>query len=94
MSTKGQEDGHSLEAQQQEILTKYPDAKIVIETASASRSREQFNRLLAKLQKDDMLVVTTPDRFCRTAKEGLEYIDVLTARGISIHILNMGILGQ
>ena len=92
VSTRGQEDGHSLEAQQQEILTKYTDAEIVTETASASRSREQFNKLLATLQKDDMLVVTTLDRFCRTAKEGLEYIDDLTKRGISIHILNMGIL--
>ena len=88
MSTKGQEDGHSLVAQQQEILDKYPSAEIIVETASAAGSREQFD----KLQKNDMLIVTALDRFCRTVREGLEYIDSLTSRGISIHIMNMGIL--
>jgi Site-specific recombinases, DNA invertase Pin homologs len=92
ISTKGQEDGHSLVAQQQEILDKYPSAEIIVETASAAGSREQFDKLLDKLQKNDMLVVTALDRFCRTVREGLEYVDNLTSRGISIHIMNMGIL--
>ena len=92
VSTKGQEDGHSLAAQQKEILDKYPGAEIIVETASAAGSREQFNHLLEKLEKCDMLVVTALDRFCRTVREGLEYIDNLTRRGISIHIMNMGIL--
>lgn len=54
--------------------------------------RPVFNKLLDKLQKNDTLVVTKLDRFCRTTKEGLELIDELSNRGIRIHILNMGLI--
>ena len=48
--------------------------------------------MLEELNYGDTLVVTKLDRFCRTTKEGLEYIDLLMDKGIKIHILNMGLI--
>lgn len=39
-----------------------------------------------------MLVVRKLDRFCRTTKEGLQYIDSLMNKGVKIHILNTGLI--
>lgn len=48
--------------------------------------------MLLSLKEGDTLVVTKLDRFCRTTKEGLEYIDKLISKGIKIHIFNMGLI--
>lgn len=92
VSTKGQEDGNSIESQRRDILKRYPDADIIIESASGAKDRILFNSLLERLQEDDLLAVTTLDRFCRTVKEGLEYIDLLRGKDVIIHIMNMGIV--
>jgi len=92
VSTKGQEDGNSIEDQQQQILNRYHEAEIITESASGAKERALFNALLDRLQENDLLAVTTLDRFCRTAKEGLEYIDRLRKKGVLIHIMNMGII--
>jgi len=92
VSTKGQEDGNSIADQQQDILKRYPDAEIIIESASGAKERKLFNKLLKRLQANDLLVVTTLDRFCRNTKEGLEYIDLLREKKVAIHILNMGMI--
>nr|HBL07128.1 resolvase [Clostridium sp.] len=44
------------------------------------------------IETGDTLVVTKLDRFCRTTKEGLQYIDKLMGKGVKIHILNMGLI--
>ncbi len=92
VSTKAQLDNNSFEQQEKEILERYHDAEIYKEQfTGSSMDRPVFNKLLGKLQKNDTLVVTKLDRFCRTTKEGLELIDELSNRGgIRIHILNMG----
>lgn len=92
VSTLGQKDGNSLEEQSREIKERYPDAIIIEETYSGAKERPIFNALLAKLQQGDTLVVTKLDRFCRSVKEGLGYIDELLAKGVRIHILNMGLI--
>ncbi len=92
VSTKGQLDGNSIEEQSKQILDRYSNAIIIQESYSAAKERKIFNEIIKDLQKNNMLVVTKLDRFCRTTKEGLEYIDDLMARGIKIHILNMGLI--
>lgn len=92
VSTKGQEEGNSIEDQQQQILNRYPDSEIIIESASGAKERGLFNALLARIRDNDLLAVTTLDRFCRTTKEGLQYIDRLRKRGVIIHIMNMGVI--
>lgn len=92
VSTKGQLDGNSIEEQIQTIKGRYTDVEIIIESYSGAKDRPIFNSLLEKLQSDDILVVTKLDRFCRTTKEGLTYIDNLMNKGVRIHILNMGLI--
>lgn len=93
VSTVGQaNDGNSLPDQTKLILDRYPTAEIVSEAMSGAEERPIFNALIDKLQKGDTLVVTKLDRFCRATKEGLEYIDVLSGKGVLVHILNMGLI--
>ena len=90
VSTAGQaRNGNSLDDQTNLIRAKYPTATIIEEAYSGAKIRPKCSALLDKLQSGDTLVVTQLDRFCRTAKEGLEYIDRLEKQGVSIHVLNM-----
>ena len=92
VSTIGQADGNSFEEQDRRIKEVYPTAVMFEEAYSGAKERKVFNEVLKKLESGDTLVVTKLDRFCRTTKEGLEYIDELQARGVKIHILNMGLI--
>lgn len=92
VSTAKQVDGNSFEEQTKVILARYSGAKMVYEQESGAEVRPLFLELLAILKKGDILVVTKLDRFCRSTKEGLEYIDMLMERGVIIHILNMGVI--
>jgi DNA invertase Pin-like site-specific DNA recombinase len=92
VSTKGQLDGNSIEEQTNTIKSRYADVEIITESYSGAKERPIFNNLLDRLCKNDILVVTKLDRFCRTTKEGLTYIDNLMSKGVRIHILNMGLI--
>lgn len=92
VSTKGQLDGNSIEEQTLKIKERYSNATIVEESYSGAKERPIFNNVLNDLSNGDTLVVTKLDRFCRTAKEGLDYIDRLMNKGVKIHILNMGLI--
>lgn len=92
VSSKKQVEGNSLELQEKEILSIYPGAKIYREVYSGAKKRKVFENLIEIIKKDDILVVTKLDRFCRSTKEGLQYIDMLIDKGIKIHILNMGLI--
>lgn len=92
VSTKGQLDGNSIEEQTNAIQAVYADAEIIIESYSGAKERPLFNQILESAQKDDYVIVTKLDRFCRSTKEGLEYVDLLMNKGVKIHILNMGLI--
>lgn len=92
VSTTGQVPGTSLQEQAAQILQKYPTAKIIEEAASGAHERPKFNSLCNTLAAGDVLVVCKMDRFCRTVKEGLEYVDALRDKGVTVHILNMGLI--
>ena len=54
--------------------------------------RPQFTELMGLLQEGDRLVVAKLDRFARTASGGINGIRSLLERGVSVHILNMGLI--
>lgn len=92
-SRKQSIDGNSLESQEKTILERYPGCEIVKEVYSgAKKDRKVFLELINKLEEGDLLVVTKLDRFCRSTEEGLRYIEILIERGVSVHILNMGLI--
>ena len=92
VSTKGQLDGNSIEEQTNKIKVIYPDVEIVVESFSGAKERPLFNQMLESAKENDYVVVTKLDRFCRSTKEGLGYIDLLLNNGVKIHILNMGLI--
>ena len=93
VSTKGQLEGNGLEAQEKEILDKYSNAEIVKEAFTGTKTdRPMFNKLIEELQEGDTLVVTKLDRLARNTVEGIQIIEGLFAKGVSVHVLNVGLL--
>ena len=88
----GGEDGNSLEAQEKK-LREAGCTEIILEAYTGTKmERPKFTRLIDKLQAGDTLVVCKLDRFARTATDGVDLIKELLARGISVHVLNMGLV--
>lgn len=54
--------------------------------------RPKFTELMGRVQAGDRLVVVKLDRFARTTAGGIETIRELLAKGVSVHILNMGLI--
>lgn len=95
VSTKGQaKDGNSLEAQEKAL--KAAGATEVYKDAftGTKRERPQLTELLNKVNKGDKIVVTKLDRVARSAAQGMELIDELLNKGVSVYILNMGELNN
>lgn len=93
VSTKGQMDGNSLEAQKEQILRDYPSAIIVEEQISGAKAvRPKFDELIQTLKEGDMLVVTKLDRFARSLSQGNDTINRLLQKGVRVNILNIGML--
>ena len=95
VSSKGQaQNGNSLEDQEKKLVDAgcLPE-NIELETyTGTTMDRPKFTKVLGRLQPGDTLVVTKLDRFARTASEGVRVIKDLMAQGISVHVLNMGLV--
>ncbi|HHD2754429.1 TPA: recombinase family protein [Clostridium perfringens] len=94
VSTKGQaKEGNGLEAQKKEILKKYENAKIYEESYTGTKTdRPVFNKVLKQLQEGDTLVVAKLDRLARNTIEGIKIVEDLFAKGVAVHVLNVGLL--
>lgn len=83
--------GNSLEDQ----VAKLKEAgalEVVCDSYTGTKmERPEFSALLDRLQPGDKLIVTKLDRFARTAVEGGAIVKTLHEKGVTIHILNMGI---
>lgn len=93
VSTRGQaKDGNSLEAQ--EVALRDAGAQEIYKDAftGTKSDRPALNELFIKLQEGDKLIVTKLDRVARSMSQGSNLINNLIERGISVHILNIGIL--
>lgn len=92
VSTVGQKDGNSLEAQER-ALREAGATEIYSESYTGTKKdRPVLNELLAKLKAGDTLAVTKLDRMARSAIAGAEIVQELIDRGIKVYILNMGML--
>ncbi|GAA0866461.1 recombinase family protein [Paraclostridium tenue] len=93
VSTRAQLDGHGLQAQKQEILLKYENSQIVEEQFTGVKlDRPILNNLLENIKEGDTLVVTKLDRLARNTVEGINIIENLFAKGVAVHVLNVGLL--
>lgn len=93
VSSKGQLDNNSFEQQETEILNKYENAMIIKEQFTGTTTdRPKFNELIDSLQENDILVVSKLDRLARNTVEGIEIVEKLFKKGVSVHVLNVGLL--
>ncbi len=93
VSTKGQaKDGNSLDAQVKAL--KDAGAEIIFKDSftGTKTDRPEFSKLLELLSEGDTLIVTKLDRFARSATHGAEIMQELLNKGVSVHILNMGVI--
>ena len=93
VSTKTQLEGNGLKAQTKEILEKYEGVKILEEQFTGTKTdRPVLNKLMEELKEGDTLVVTKLDRLARNTVEGIQIIESLFAKGVAVHVLNVGLL--
>lgn len=91
VSTLKQSKGNSL-AEQYDLLKAAGAQEVVSDSYSGTKmQRPAFTELLKRLQAGDKIIVTKLDRFARTAVEGGSIVKELHERGVTIHILNMGV---
>ena len=93
VSTKGQaKDGNGLDVQKAALEA--AGAEDIYEEAftGTKKDRPVLNKLLDELQQGDTLVVTKLDRIARSASQGAELVKGLLEKGVTVRILNMGIL--
>jgi len=88
---KQEKRGNSLD-EQTAMLKAAGAQEIVTDSYTGTKmDRPQFTALLDRLREGDKLIVTKLDRFARTAVEGGQIVKELHEKGVTIHILNMGI---
>lgn len=93
VSSKGQEiDGNSLESQERALLSAGADYVVQETYTGTTMDRPKLREVLSCLEEGDTLLISKLDRFARTASEGYEAIKSLTDRGVTVHILDMGIV--
>ena len=93
VSSKGQLDNNSFEQQETEILNKYENAVIIKEQFTGTTTdRPKFNELIESLKENDILVVSKLERLARNTVEGIEIVEKLFEKGVSVHVLNVGLL--
>lgn len=95
VSSTGQAiDGNSLESQE-ETLRAAGATEIYKDVFTGTKAhRPELDKLMAEMQSGDTLVVAKLDRLARSARGGIEIIDSLLERGISVNILNMGVMNN
>lgn len=85
-------DGNSLEAQKQ-LLIENGAEEIYSDAFTGTKAhRPELDKLLAVLQSGDKLVITKLDRIARSASQGIELVQTLLDKAITVHVLNMGLL--
>ena len=93
VSTMGQaRDGNSLESQSEALRNAGCEEIFSDSYTGTKMDRPGFSELMGRLESGDRLVVTKLDRFSRTVAGGIESIRELLNKGVSVHILNMGLI--
>ena len=91
VSTKGQDKyGNGLDVQEKQLRENGATTIYHESFTGTKKSRPKLGKLMSVLREGDTVVVTKLDRIARSTRDGLDIIDELLAKGVSINILNMG----
>ncbi len=93
VSTRGQAtDGFGLNVQKA-LLTQAGAERIFEESFTGTkRNRPELDKLMATIKSGDTLVVAKLDRIARSTIHGCEIINELLDRGVTVNVLNMGVM--
>ena len=95
VSTKKQaDDGNSLEDQEKKLRDAGATVIIKEKYTGSVTKRPELDKLLQEIKPGDTLIVTTLDRIARSTSHGIELIDCLTEKNITVYILNLGTLNE
>lgn len=96
VSTRGQSrDGNSLEAQEEKLRAAGATEIYTDSCTGTKLDRPELQKLInEKLQPGDTLIVTKLDRFARSVSQASELITELINKGITVNVLNLGILSN
>lgn len=93
VSTRKQSrDGNGLEVQVAKLKAEGYDELVIEEITGSSIKRPRLEQLIQRLSGGDTLIVTKIDRLARTVVDGSAIINDLLKRGVSVHILDMGLI--
>lgn len=93
VSTRGQaKDGNSLEAQENALRSAGATEIYADAFTGTKANRPELDKLMAIMQSGDTMVVTKLDRIARSATAGIEMVQGLLDKGITVHVLNMGLM--
>ncbi len=93
VSTRGQaRDGNSLDAQKLQLQEAGAETVFSDAFTGTKAERPELKKLLDKIQPGDTLIVCKLDRIARSASQGSELIEQLLQSGVTVHILNMGLM--
>ena len=95
VSTVGQKnDGNSLEEQRRRLRESGAEQIFVDAFTGTKVERPEFQKLLSVVKEGDTIIATKLDRVSRSAVQGIALVDDLLSRGVSLHILNMGLMNN
>ena len=87
-------DGNSIEAQVNALKAAGAEQIFSDTFTGTKNSRPQLDKLLSLLQPGDTIIVTRLDRIARSLVHGIQLLESLAAREITIDVLNIGIIDQ
>lgn len=97
VSTKGQaKDGNRLTDQKKKLMENgVPAENIFVDSFTGTKmDRPELGKLLELLKSGDTLIVCKLDRFARSVSQATEIITELIDNGVTVHVLNLGILSN
>lgn len=93
VSTRGQmRDGNSLEEQEARLRSQGAQEVFADAYTGTKTDRPQFQKLMEVIQPGDTIIATKLDRISRSASQGIDLVENLLRKGVSVHILNMGLM--
>ena len=93
VSTKKQLDGFGIESQKKESCDTSRKIEIYEEVFTGTTAeRPILSELIQKLNTGDTLVVSKLDRLARNTVEGIQIVEKLFEKNVSVHVLNVGLL--
>ena len=92
ISSRSQEDGNGLEVQRRKLVEAGAERVFEDVFTGTTMNRPAWDELNGLLSEGDTLVVAKLDRIARTSSGGFEAVKELLSKGVSVHILNMGLV--